>query len=93
MKGLVICINGVDMRKINLERKIDLAIKELIQVNEVRSIEAYKYHIERTLSILFIVDDDVIEERSTYYCLSEIERNLKNYLLEKEIRKNENGNK
>ena len=40
-----------------------------------------------------MLDDWVVEEKTTYYCLSEIERNVNNLLEERKRKQYENGNK
>ena len=87
------------MRKVNLERKIDFALEELTKgleakyrfVNPIIQHDMTVYHIERAVSILCMLDDWCVEEKSTYYCLSEIEKNVGNYLEERKRKKNENG--
>lgn len=95
------------MRKVNLERKIDLALNEAIccfnfcKPEDIKDSIIYpetsllliRYHLERVISFLCMLDDWVVEEKSTYYCLSEIERNVNNFLEERKRKQNENGNK
>ena len=88
------------MRKVNLEKKIDFALKELISCIERDSrfdaeteLDYCRYKICCAVSYLCMIDDYVVEEKSTYYCLSEIERNLNNFVEERKRKQNENGDK
>lgn len=95
------------MRKCNLEKKIDFALNELIvcfnmcKPDEIKdslkfpetSLLLIRYHIERSISYLCMLDDFVVEEKSTYYCLSEIERNVNYFIEERKRKEHENGNK
>lgn len=86
------------MRKINLERKIDMALNEALQAYKLLSepdcvlIDASAYCVGKVISYLCMIDDYVVEEKSTYYCLSEIDRNVSNFLEERKRKQNENGN-
>ena len=81
------------MKKINLERKVDMALTEAIkglrsidQAYYKTSMDVMRYHLERCVSILCMSDDWEVSERCTYYCLSEIERNVNAYLLERKMK-------
>lgn len=88
------------MKKVNLEKKINLALNEA--VNALRVCEDLdfntrdnycKYAFTRIVSILCMVDDWEIEDRCSYYCLSEIDRNLVNFIDERKMKSYENVNK
>ena len=81
------------MRKINIENKCDRAICEAVKAlrNDELEMDSYtrlsmlRYEIERIISILCITDDYVMEDNATYYCLSEVERNLSDYIEHKKL--------
>ena len=87
------------MRKVNVERKCDMALNELLEtlrlsyLDDKIYIDVMRFRISQAISYLCMLDDWVVEEKSTYYCLSEIERNVKNLLEERRRKENENGNK
>lgn len=76
------------MRKINIEKKCDLALNEAVNslrfndtdVDSFVVKQFYRYTIEKIISILCITDDWVIEGNPSYYCFSELERNLSDYI-------------
>lgn len=86
------------MRKVNVERKIDYALDELLlayrllEKREPVYLDVASFKIGKAISYLCMMDDYVVEEKSTYYCLSEIERNVGNFLEERKRKQNENGN-
>lgn len=87
------------MKKCNLEKKIDLAIQVLtrsLTIDErylITSIDVMRFNVVQAISILCMTDDFCVEEKTTYYCLSEIERNLNSFVEERKRKENENGNK
>lgn len=87
------------MRKKNLELKCELALKELTDCFCISDtfpdtkIDVMKFHIVNAISLLCMIDDWEVENRSTYFCLSEIDRNLNNYVEERKRKENENGYK
>lgn len=87
------------MRKINVERKIDLALNEAVEAYKLLDfadpvmIDCATYHVGKCISYLCMLDDYVVEENSTYYCLSEIEHNLNFFIDERKRKQNENGDK
>ena len=87
------------MRKVNLERKIEFALVEalealkMIDKREPVYLDVAQFRISQCISYLCMIDDYVVEEKTTYYCLSEIERNYINYVEERKRKANENGNK
>ena len=87
------------MRKVNLERKIDLAIKELTDCFSISDKypltkrDVMRFHIVNAISILCMIDDWEVENHCTYYCFSEIEKNLNNFVEERKRKENENGDK
>lgn len=87
------------MRKVNIEKKVDLALSEIFEAymllqkdDETVCVQLARFKVANAISYLCMLDDYVVEEKSTYYCLSEIERNVNNYLEEREKIADENGN-
>ena len=87
------------MRKVNVERKCDMALNELLEVlrltylDDKTYIDVMRFRVSQAISYLCMLDDWVVQEKSTYYCLSEIERNVNNFFEERKRKENENGNK
>lgn len=87
------------MKKKNVELKCELALKELTDCFSIpdkysnTKIDVMKFHIVNAISILCMIDDWEVENRSTYFCLSEIDRNLTNYVEERKRKENENVNR
>lgn len=85
------------MQKRNLEKKIELALKELTDCFSISdkypetAVDVMYFHVCTAISYLCMMDDWEVSERCTYYCLSEIERNLKNYVDERKRKNYENG--
>lgn len=86
------------MKKKNLELKCDLALKELTDIFSIpdtypnTKIDVMRYRITKAISILCMIDDWEVENICSYYCLSEIERNLNNFVEERKRKENENVN-
>lgn len=84
------------MKKVNLERKIEQAIHSLTNCLVINkdypntAIDVMRFEVINAISILCMTDDFEVEERTSYYCLSEIERNLTNYVEERKRKENEN---
>lgn len=84
------------MKKRNIEIKCELALQELTDCFRIPDIDintktdVMKFHIVKAISYLCMIDDWEVEQRSTYFCLSEIERNLVNYIGEQKRRLEEN---
>lgn len=80
------------MKKRNLERKIELALNELTDCFSINqkfpetAIDVMYFHVCTAISYLCMTDDYEVEDKTTYYCLSEIERNLCNYVGEQKRR-------
>ena len=87
------------MRKVNVERKCDMALCELLEVlrlsylDDKSYVDVMRFRVSQAISYLCMLDDWVVEEKTTYYCLSEIERNINNLLEERKRKQYENGNK
>ena len=86
------------MRKVNLEKKIDLALKELtdcfrydLDINT--KVDVMRFKLVSAISYLCMIDDWEVENRCTFFCLSEIEKNLNNFVEERKRKENENGDK
>ena len=86
------------MQKRNLERKVELALKELtdcFSINQTypeTAVDVLYFHVCTAISYLCMTDDYEVEDKPSYYCLSEIERNLNNFVEERKRKQNENGN-
>ncbi len=80
------------MKKRNIEIKCELALNELTDCFSISDmypetkIDVMKFHIVNAISYLCMLDDWEVEQRSTYFCLTEIERNLQNYVGEQKRR-------
>ena len=87
------------MRKINDERKIDLALNEAVEAYRLLNfadpvmIDVATFRIGKCISYLCMTDDYEVEEKPHYYCLSEIERNLNYFVEERKRKENEVCNK
>lgn len=87
------------MKKKNIELKCDLALKELTDIFSIpdtypnTKIDVMRYHMAKAISILCMIDDWEVENICSYYCLSEIERNLNNFVEERKRKENENVNR
>ena len=87
------------MRKVNIEKKIDMALAEVLEAYRLLStrdsvyLDVAQYRLSKCISFLCMTDDYVVEEKTTYYCLSEIERNVGNFLEERKRKDYENGDK
>lgn len=86
------------MKKKNLELKCELALKELTDCFSINqrfpetAIDVMYFHVCTAISYLCMIDDFEVENKTTYYCLSEIDRNLSNYVEERKRKENENVN-
>lgn len=85
------------MKKKNVELKCELALKELTDcfrydLDSSTKVDVMRFKLVSAISYLCMIDDWEVENRSTYFCLSEIERNLTNYVEERKRKENENGN-
>lgn len=67
--------------------------ERLSYLDDKNYVDVMRFRVSQAISYLCMLDDWVVEEKSTYYYLSEIEENVNNLLKERKRKENENGNK